>query len=213
MVDLTATRESYDALAEHHADVVGSGLDDQPLDRALLGLFAELVLAEGNRRVADIGCGSGRVTTVLSKLGLDAFGVDLSPGMVALARRTYPDLQFDEGSMLSLDLPDAQLGGLLAYYSIIHIPWDLRPQVFAAFRRVLAPGGVLMLAFQVGTERSHRTELFGTPIALDWYRQQPDDVAALLQAAGFTSWSTTVRQPGNGEAAARAYLIARADDS
>jgi hypothetical protein len=58
---------------------------------------------------------------VLNRLGLDAFGIDLSPGMIALARRTNPDLRFDVGSMLALDLPSASLGGILAYYSIIHI--------------------------------------------------------------------------------------------
>ncbi|HZX01717.1 class I SAM-dependent methyltransferase [Kribbella sp.] len=209
MVDLTATRDSYDALAARHPDVVGAGLDDLPLERALLAAFAELILADGNRQVADVGCGSGRVTTVLARLGLDAFGVDLSPGMVALARRTYPDLRFEEGSLLALDLPDARLGGVLAFYSIIHTPWKLRAKVFAEFHRVLAPGGVLMLAFQVGSERSRRTELYGTPIELEWYRQQPDEISGLLHAAGFSTWSTTVREPGEGETTQRAYVIAR----
>lgn len=206
MTDLT--RESYDALAEHHADVVGAGLDDLPLERALLATFAELVLANGNNLVADVGCGPGRVTILLSRLGLDAFGVDLSPGMVALARRTYPELRFDEGSMVALDIPDEQLGGLLAFYSIVHIPWELRPRVFAEFGRVLAPGGVLMLAFQVGSERNRRTELFGTPIDLEWYRQQPAEVTELLREAGFTTWATTTREPTTDEKSPRGYLIA-----
>jgi SAM-dependent methyltransferase len=111
---LTALRDSYDALAAEHADVVSGGLDDRPLDRALLATFAELVRAGGNVRVADVGCGAGRVTRLLSRLGLDASGIDLSPGMVALARRTYPQLRFEEGSMLALDLPAAALGGLTA---------------------------------------------------------------------------------------------------
>ncbi|GAA1575301.1 MULTISPECIES: class I SAM-dependent methyltransferase [Kribbella] len=209
MVDLTATRESYDVLAERHADVVGAGLDDLPLERGLLRTFAELILAEGNSPVADIGCGSGRVTTLLAGLGLDAFGIDLSPGMVALARRNYPELRFEEGSLLALDLPEAELGGVLAFYSIIHTPWELRAQVFAEFHRVLAPGGVLMLAFQVGSECSRRTELYGTPISLEWYRQQPGEIVELLDAAGFDTWSTTIREPGEGETTRRAYVIAR----
>jgi hypothetical protein len=57
------------------------------------------------------------VNTFLQQLGLDASGIDLSPGMIAHAHRTYPDLRFDVGSMLALDLPDSSLGGLLAYYS------------------------------------------------------------------------------------------------
>jgi ubiquinone/menaquinone biosynthesis C-methylase UbiE len=204
-----ATRDSYDVLAAEHADVVASGLDDRPLDHALFATFAELVRAGGNGPVADVGCGSGRVTILLSRLGLDAFGIDLSPGMLALAHRTYPQLRFEEGSMLALNLPDTSLGGLLAYYSIIHIPWEQRPQVFAEFHRVLAPGGLVMLVFQIGDERGHRAEFFGTPVSLDWYRQQPDEVAALLREAGFEMWMTAVREPEDTEKTAQGYLLGR----
>jgi ubiquinone/menaquinone biosynthesis C-methylase UbiE len=212
MVDsafVAATRDSYDALAAEHADVVASGLDDRPLDRALLGAFAELVRAGGNDLVADVGCGPGRVTILLSKLGLDAFGIDLSPGMLEVARRTYPQLRFEEGSMLALDLPDASLGGLLAYYSIIHIPWEQRAQVFAEFHRVLAPGGVLMLVFQVGDDRGRRTDFLGTALQLDWYRQQPDEVAGLLREAGFEMWMTAVRERADTEKVSQGYLLVR----
>jgi SAM-dependent methyltransferase len=206
---LTALRDSYDALAAEHADVVSAALDDRPLDRALLATFAELVRAGGNARVADVGCGAGRVTGLLSGLGLDASGIDLSPGMVALARRTYPQLRFEEGSMLALDLPAAALGGLLAFYSIIHIPWAQRPQLFAEFGRVLAPGGVLMLVFQIGDERRHRSEFLGTPISVNWYRQQPADVANLLREAGFEMWVTAVREPEGSEKTTQGYVLAR----
>jgi SAM-dependent methyltransferase len=212
MVDadfVAATRDSYDALAAEHAEVVASGLEDKPLDRALLATFAELVQAGGGGPVADVGCGSGRVTVLLSRQGLDAFGVDLSPGMLTLARRLYPELRFDEGSMLALDSPDGSLGGVLAYYSIIHIPWEQRAQVFAEFHRVLAPGGVLMLVFQVGDERAQRTEYEGTPVDLDFYRQQPEEVAELLRAGGFEIWMTAVRGRADREKTDQGYLLAR----
>jgi ubiquinone/menaquinone biosynthesis C-methylase UbiE len=201
--------DSYDALAAEHADVVAEGLDDRPLDRALFGAFAELVRASGNDRVADVGCGPGRVTILLSRLGLDAFGIDVSPGMLALARRTYPELRFEEGATLALELPDASLGGLLAYYSIIHIPWEQRSQLFTEFHRVLAPGGVLMLVFQIGDDQGHRTEFSGTPISLTFYRQQPDEVADLLREAGFEPWMTAVRERADWEKTTQGYLIAR----
>jgi SAM-dependent methyltransferase len=94
---LARTRDSYDAVAAEHPDLVNSDLDDRPLDRALFAAFAELVRISGDGPVADVGCGAGRVTILLSRLGLDAFGIDLSPGMVALARRTHPQLRFEQG--------------------------------------------------------------------------------------------------------------------
>ncbi|WP_412735109.1 class I SAM-dependent methyltransferase [Krasilnikovia sp. MM14-A1259] len=192
---LAATRDSYDAIAADYADWLRTDMDERPLDRALLGAFAERVRGTGNPRVADVGCGPGRVTVLLERLGLDAFGIDLSPGMVALARRTYPGLDFEVGSMLGLPLPDESLGGVLSYYSIIHVPWEQRRDVFAEFHRVLAPGGQLMVAFQIGDERLHRDEAFGKSVDLVFHRQQPDDVAALLTAADFGLWSTLVKQP------------------
>jgi SAM-dependent methyltransferase len=206
---LGSTRESYDALAAEHPDVVLSGLEDRPLDRALFGTFAELVQAGGGGPVADVGCGPGRVTGLLAGLGLEAFGVDLSPGMVALARRSYPELRFVEGSMLALEIPDGTLGGVLGYYSIIHVPWEQRAQVFAEFHRVLAPGGVLMLVFQVGEERARRTEYEGTAIELDFYRQQPDEVAGLLREAGFEVWMSAVRGRAEWEKTDQGYLLVR----
>ena len=207
---LTATRDSYDSMVDDYVEMVRPMLDRQPLDRALFGVFAELVRGSGGGPVADVGCGPGRATVVLAGLGLDAFGIDLSPAMVATAQRTYPELRFDVGSMLALDLPDATLGGLLAYYSIIHVPWHRRPDVFAEFFRVLAPGGHLMLAFQTGDDRLRRDEAFGRPVELDFYRQRPDEVADLLRAAGFEMWMTTVREADHeAEKTPQGYLIAR----
>ncbi len=189
------TRRSYDATADDFAVWIRDELAAKPLDRALLGGFAELVLAAGAGPVADLGCGTGRVTAHLSELGLSVFGVDLSPGMVAAARRTYPGLRFDVGSLLALDLRYGSLGGIVAWYSIIHLPDERLPGVFADFHRFLAPGGYLQLAFQVGDDLAHWTEAGGHPVSLDFHRRQPDRVAALLTEAGFAVRTRVVREP------------------
>jgi SAM-dependent methyltransferase len=210
---LETTRDSYDATVVEYVEMVDGLLEARPLDRALLTTFAELVREGGHRLVADVGCGPGRVTAFLHQQGLDAFGIDLSPGMIAHARRAYPGLRFDVGSMLGLDLPDSSLAGLLAYYSIIHVPWERRPEVFAEFHRVLAPAGRLMLAFQVGSDRHHRDEVFGKPIDCDWYRQEPEDIVRLLRAAGFDHWSTTVRAAADSESVPQGFVIVTKPDA
>ena len=110
---LTTTRAFYDAVAADYDDHFGDTLAARALDRAVLAGFAELVRAAGGGPVADVGCGPGRVTAHLHDLGLSVRGIDLSPQMVALARRTHPGLRFDEGSMTALDVPDGSLGGLV----------------------------------------------------------------------------------------------------
>jgi SAM-dependent methyltransferase len=182
-------------MAVDYADWIGDELAAKPLDRAVLAGFAELVQAAGVGPVADVGCGPGRVTAHLHGLGLSVFGVDLSPQMVAVARQAHPGLRFDVGSMLALRLPDGALGGIVAWYSTIHVPQERLPEVFAEFHRVLAPGGHLLLAFQVGDEVSHRTEAVGHAISLDFHRRQPSHVGELLNQAGLMVRARLLREP------------------
>jgi ubiquinone/menaquinone biosynthesis C-methylase UbiE len=153
------------------------------------------------------------VTAHLERLGLSVSGIDLSPEMIAAARRRYPGLRFEVGSMLSLDVPDVSLGGVLAWYSTIHIPDERLPEVFAEFYRVLAPGGYLQLGFQVRDAPRHISESLGRAISLDSPRRRPDDVARLLGAAGFSVRAQLVRAPDEeGEFTERepqAFLLAR----
>jgi SAM-dependent methyltransferase len=206
---LTSTRASYDAVATDAAERWKDELAGRPLDRAVLATFAELVLAAGGGPVADIGCGTGRVTGHLHGLGVDVFGIDLSPGMLAIARRDHPGLRFDVGSMTALDVPDAALAGLMAYYSTIHIPDELLPQVFAEFHRVLAPGGHALLAFQVGVEPLRLSEAWGHEISLVAYRRRPEQVSELLAAAGLPVHAHAGREADAGERTPHAYLLAR----
>lgn len=211
---LRATRDSYDVLAAELAHSWAGELAAKPLDRGLLGAFAELVRDAGDGLpVLDVGCGTGRVTGYLADLGLSVSGVDLSPQMIEQARQTYPDLRFAVGSMLALDLPDGALGGMIAWYSVIHIPQELLPQAFAEFHRVLAPGGYLQLAFQVGDEPLRLTEALGHHVSLDFHRRRPDQVAELLEAAGLPVRARLLREADEeGEFTERtpqAILLAR----
>ncbi|GAA2376849.1 class I SAM-dependent methyltransferase [Nonomuraea africana] len=208
---LRDTRASYDAVAADYAALFHDELAAKPLDRAMLAAFAELVLAAGGGPVADVGSGPGRVTAHLDGLGLTVFGVDLSPEMVAVARATHPGLRFEEGSMLALDVADGSLGGVVAMYSTIHIPDELLPEVFAEFHRVLAPGGHVLLVFQVGDEPARRTEGFGRPLSLVFHRRQPDQVAELLGRAGLEVRARLLREREEGtvEKTPQGYLLAR----
>nr|WSZ15341.1 methyltransferase domain-containing protein [Streptomyces canus] len=204
---VTDTRTFYDTVAEDYAEQFRDVLTVSPLDRVLLDGFAELVGDSG--RVADLGCGPGRVTGYLASLGLSVSGLDLSESMLAIARRENPGLRFERGSMLELDLPDGALAGALSWYSSIHTPVDELPRLFAEFHRVLAPGGHLLVAFQAGDEDRHHDRPWGRPVALTFLRRRPEQVIELLRAAGFALVSRTVREPGPEEVSQQAFLVAR----
>jgi SAM-dependent methyltransferase len=217
--DLAATRRAYDAVADDYAQLLQNELAAKPYDRAMLGVFAELVLSgSAGTRVADLGCGPGRITAHLDGLGLDAFGIDLSPQMIAVARARHPTLSFDVGSIEATTLEDNALAGLIAWYSIIHTPPARLPGVFAEFARVLAPGGVALLAFQAvsdaaaapgAAEPRHIAHAYGHDIDLDAYRLRPDSIRSQLIDAGFIVEATLIREPDEDERTQQAFLLAR----
>ena len=208
---LSDTRSSYDTDASGYAEKVRGLLDGSPYLRASLALFAELVRDAGGGPVADVGCGPGYVTRHLHDLGVDAFGIDLSPEMVALARRDHPDLRFEVGTMTALDLAEDSVAGVLAFWSVIHVPDHSVPEVFGQFRRVLRPGGPLLVGFHVGDETRHTSEGYsGRSINVDSHRRRPDQVARWLREALFTIEAELVMRPE--EEVPGAIILARGHD-
>ncbi|KAB8165268.1 methyltransferase domain-containing protein [Streptomyces sp. 3MP-14] len=223
---LRATADAYDGVAARYAELFRDALDGQPLERAVLAAFADLVRAAGGGGgeggeggegggerpgpVAELGCGPGAVTAHLRDLGLDAFGVDLSPAMIDLAREAYPDLRFEVGSMDELDalgVADGGLRGVVSWYSLIHTPPAEVPRFLAEFRRVLVPGGLLLLGFFGSEDESvtpfdHKvTTAYGWPL---------DALAERAGAAGFTEIGRLRREPvGEERRLPLGYLLLR----
>ena len=176
------TRQHYDEYAEQYAEMFSDSLSKYPLERGLLATFAELATTVGGP-VADLGCGPGHVTAYLASLGLDAFGVDVSSGMIAQARERNPGLRFEIGSMAALDIPDGSLGGIVSRYSIIHTAPDDVPAILAEFRRVLAPSGCALVSFPGTDDASQLTASYDHSVVTA-YRWWPDHFSALMQEAG-----------------------------
>jgi ubiquinone/menaquinone biosynthesis C-methylase UbiE len=176
-------RTSYDTVAASYAELVQDGPPDEP---ANLDRFAKLAVPGA---VLDAGCGPGRLAALLHDRDLDVIGIDLSPGMIEIARRDHPGPDFRVGSMTALDLPDGELGGVISWWSIIHLPRDVVPQALAEFYRVLAPGGVLLLGFHVGEESTHKTSGYGGhPMNVHVHRWTPAALTDLAVSAGFTPY-------------------------
>ncbi|MFC9154621.1 class I SAM-dependent methyltransferase [Streptomyces bauhiniae] len=206
---LSAVRESYDTVAADYVERVPPPAALDPLSRAMLAGFAELVRTAGVGPVADLGCGPGRVTAHLAGLGVAAFGVDLSPKMIELARHAYPHLRFSEGSMTALDTGDCELGGILAWYSTHHTPPRWLPAVFTEFHRALAPGGYLLWGDYVGDERLRPTRGYGRPVSYESYLLPLDRMADLLEQAGLVVTARLEQEPGGRVLRPYACLLAR----
>jgi SAM-dependent methyltransferase len=206
-------RESYDRLAAVYARRIFNELQQKPLDRGLLDRFAAEMAGRGE--VCDMGSGPGHIARYLRDAGTAVFGLDLSPRMLEQARQLNPDISFREGNMMALDLPDGGLSGIAAFYAIVNIPNASLSLVFREMKRVLRPGGLLLLAFHTGDEILHEDELWGRRISMDFFLFPPLAIRDHLEAAGLVVEEIIEREPYPPEVeyqSRRAYIFARKPD-
>ena len=201
-------RRSYDALAERYSSHLGDELAYKPLDRALLAALVEQAPAGGP--FADLGCGPGHVAAWLAGQGVRAIGIDMSPGMVAVGRREHPEVEFRQGDLLSLPAADGEFASAVALYSIIHLAPDELAPASTEIRRVLAPGGQLLVSFHVGDDVRHVDELWGQTVDLDFRFLETATVMEALVEVGFEIEAQLERTNYPEEVETRrAYLLAR----
>ncbi len=187
-------RESYDRVTREYSEHVFGELAGKPLDRALLQEVARC--ADG--LVCDLGCGPGHVTRHLHEGGAHVVGIDLSPGMVAEARRLTPGLRFEVGDMLGLSWADGAFAAVVAMYSLIHCTPAALPIAAGEIHRVLRPGGLLLAGFHRGDEVRHSDAWWGHPVSLDFCFHEPEPISRLLESAGFEVKRVVERDPYPG---------------
>ncbi len=170
--------DAYDRVAPVFAEV------NARMPPALLELgprFVERVLRGAT--VLDVGCGPGRDLAWLAERGLAVVGGDLSAGMLAQARK-QTDAPLVRINMCHQPFADGAFGGIWSSASLLHLPKALAPVALAEMRRLLAPGGPLLLSIQAGEGEGWEMSPYG-PVERFFARYQPEEVEALLSSAGF----------------------------
>ncbi|HLZ40077.1 MAG TPA: methyltransferase domain-containing protein [Candidatus Sulfotelmatobacter sp.] len=202
-------QSSYDSVADEYARHIYDELRHKPFDRQLLDTFAHRVKGAG--LTCDIGCGPGQVARYLHDHGVTACGVDLSPGMVERARQLNPGIEFAQGNMLSLDVPDEAWAGITAFYAIVNLPPDALVPAMREMHRVLRSDGLLLLSFHIGDETVHEDNLWGCKVSLDFYFFRTELVTNCLRSAGFVIEEIMEREPYSPDVeyqSRRAYIFA-----
>ncbi|WP_449408669.1 class I SAM-dependent methyltransferase [Microbacterium maritypicum] len=197
----TNIASAYDARAVEYLAVAGdlAKMDDR--DIATIRAWRDGTTGP----LLDAGCGPGHWTAFLAEDRGDVVGVDLSGEFIASARGRYPGIRFEVGSFRGLGVDDSSLGGILAWYSLIHTPPAEIPLVLAEFARVLRPGGTLLLGFFDGEPRAPFAHAVTT--ACFW---SADALGGLLTDAGFEVEGSEHRDRTPQEVSARAHGAIRA---
>ncbi len=200
-VNVEQVRQAYASVAEIYIELFGSHQQVYPDDLAFIARH----LADRPGPVLDLGCGPGQITDCLRSLGVDATGIDVVPEFIAHAQAAHPDGRYRLGSMEDLDVTDHSIDGILAWYSLIHLPPQRLDGVLAGFRRAMAPAGMLVLGVFDGDEVTAFDHKVVTA-----YRWPVDELVDRLTRAGFTEVEHQ-RRPGEGTRRPHAAIAAIAN--
>jgi ubiquinone/menaquinone biosynthesis C-methylase UbiE len=134
---LEKTRENYNLIAKEFSAT------RREIWEELNFLFEDLKEGE---KVLDLGCGNGRWYKVFKEKKADYFGLDNSEKLIEIAKENFPDAKFFIGDALNLPFQDNFFDKVYSIALFHHIPSDdFRIKVLEEAKRVLKPGGILIL--------------------------------------------------------------------
>lgn len=169
-------RDRYAARASEYTELFGDIAQMDAVDRERIAAWADAV----DGPILDVGCGPGHWSAYLAERGREVEGLDLVPEFIATARARFPHVPYRVGSVADGDIEPGSLGGVLAWYSLIHASPDELPVLLAAVRQGLRPSGRLLVGFFDGPDG----EPFPHAVTTAHYWSVAG-LSGLLQDAGF----------------------------
>ena len=173
----------------------------------MIDAYADLVLSdELPATVVDVGCGTGGVAAHLAERGLTVHGVEPSAPMLAIARRDHPRLSWSAGDARLDGVDLSVVGGVIARFSLIHVPPEKVPSILADWASRLPSGAVLLVAAQ-SSDRPGVHE-FDHRVAPAW-RWHADTLADAVESAGFSELWRTLSRADDDHRFPEVHLVAR----
>ncbi|MFA6992185.1 MAG: class I SAM-dependent methyltransferase, partial [Candidatus Gracilibacteria bacterium] len=103
----------------------------------------KMLMKTRGKKVLDAGCGTGRLVPILSKLGRNVTGIDISAKMIDIAKKKFPKQKFAVGNIEKMTFKDSSFNIVIASFVIVHL--KMLPKFFAEVHRILKDGGVFIL--------------------------------------------------------------------
>ncbi len=200
------TRRSYDRMAPAYREHFARELEHKPLDRTFLDRVVALI--DRAEWLIDLGSGPGQIGAYLAARGARVLSVDLSLAMLREAAALVPGGNRVQADMRALPFTASSVGGIVAFYSLIHIPPDELAATLFELHRVLRLGGHVALTTHVtsppdrdaalrdeGSLALHVEEMLSTPVDLDFYFYGVAELVPTLEETGFSLVESSERGP------------------
>jgi 8-oxo-dGTP pyrophosphatase MutT (NUDIX family) len=135
-------------------------------------------------RILDAGCGPGQAAAWFQARGFQTYGIDLSEGMLAEARRRVPGATFRLADLRALDFPDGFFDGIWCSAALLHLARPDVPGVLASFNRLLGHG-YLWLAVKAGEGEEVTEAPYGPGNGRRFTYFEPAEIELAVERAGF----------------------------
>ncbi len=192
--NIDLTEKAYDIVADKYHELFKDELGYKAFDRKLLNNYAGYFHSES--KIYDMGCGpSGHIGKYLFDQGYDVTGIDISRSCVAMASSYNPEMTFRQMDMSELDIEDQSIDGIIAYYSIIHVPKCDVSRFFAEFRRTLKLGGKLLVSVKAGDNEGYLHNVLGCDASIYFSHFSKSEISGYFSENGFDLISLEERSP------------------
>lgn len=188
------TQAAYNKAAETYDELFSDELEKKEFDRKFLDEYISYF--NSGSLICSAGCGPcGHVENYFFQKGLNVIGIDISEKCIEIAKRHYPDIQFEAGDFTKLKYRDSSFDGLISYYSIIDTPRFYLDKVLNEFNRVLKRNGLLLLVAKEGETEGFEEELLGIKSEIYFSLFTEKEISSTLEKSGFKNIKSVRRDP------------------
>lgn len=170
--------DNYDDIAKEY---VNEFFEDTS-DNKYIDIFLNSL---NGKKILDVGCGNGKDCKYILEKGFNINGIDLSIGMLNIAKEKVPNCNFEIMDITEITYPDDSYDGIISNCSLFHIPVEELPKTLKSFKRVLKPDGKLLLILQEGNGEKMVEEPYRPGIYIYIKYFSKNEIQKLLQEYGF----------------------------